>query len=148
MRRSQSDLSAWAIRAGSNVARGASTRTTRRQRGSSVSIVRTSPSRPSAARIDREAEEARAVARSGGEVVCGGASRHAGEHGADGSAVFLSGGGRIRRFRRMRRVALVLVVSLLLGLAGTAPVRADLEDVPYTVVRGDTGHRIARRFGL
>lgn len=46
----------------------------------------------------------------------------------------------------MRRLAIAVVVSLLLSVAG--PVRADLTDVPYTVVRGDTGHRIARRFGL
>lgn len=48
----------------------------------------------------------------------------------------------------MRRVALALLVSFVLAATGAAPVRADLEDVPYTVVRGDTGHRIARRFGL
>lgn len=48
----------------------------------------------------------------------------------------------------MRRAALALLVSFLLAASGPSPVRADLEDVPYTVVRGDTGHRIARRFGL
>lgn len=48
----------------------------------------------------------------------------------------------------MRRLGLAVLVWFLLAVAGSASVRADLEDVPYTVVRGDTGHRIARRFGL
>lgn len=48
----------------------------------------------------------------------------------------------------MRRAALALVLSLLVALGASGPVRADLTNVPYIVARGDTGHRIARRFGL
>jgi LysM repeat protein len=43
-------------------------------------------------------------------------------------------------------LAAALAGGLALGLA--LPVRAELVDIPYTVVRGDTGRRIARRFGL
>jgi LysM repeat protein len=47
-----------------------------------------------------------------------------------------------------------LAVSALAVALSAAPsfapsrARADLSDVPYVVARGDTGHRIARRFGL
>ncbi|MFO0712846.1 MAG: penicillin-insensitive murein endopeptidase [Sandaracinus sp.] len=48
---------------------------------------------------------------------------------------------------RVPRVLLTLVLGLALVLSpGVA--RAELVDIPYTVVRGDTGRRIARRFGL
>ncbi len=40
---------------------------------------------------------------------------------------------------------LVVLVALALTPIGA---RAELEDIPYVVARGDTGHRIARRFGM
>jgi murein endopeptidase len=43
-------------------------------------------------------------------------------------------------------LAAMLAVGLALGLA--APAQAELVDIPYIVARGDTGRRIARRFGL
>lgn len=49
----------------------------------------------------------------------------------------------------MRWFPWALAASLVLFASlATGPVRADLEDIPYAVARGDTGHRIARRFGL
>lgn len=43
----------------------------------------------------------------------------------------------------------LLAVTLLLALAlAPSTARAELVDIPYTVVRGDTGRRVARRFGL
>lgn len=49
----------------------------------------------------------------------------------------------------MRPLRLIFVVLWTLTFAlAVAPVRAELEDIPYVVARGDTGHRIARRFGM
>lgn len=45
-----------------------------------------------------------------------------------------------------RALAVILVAIALIVSPGTA--RAELVDIPYTVVRGDTGRRVARRFGL
>ena len=42
-------------------------------------------------------------------------------------------------------LSLALMITLLVVPTGA---RAELVDIPYTIVRGDTGRRIARRFGL
>lgn len=46
------------------------------------------------------------------------------------------------------RSLLALVLALCLVWSPAVVVRAELADIPYTVVRGDTGRRVARRFGL
>ena len=46
------------------------------------------------------------------------------------------------------RVLLALLLAMLFCLAPQGHARAELTDIPYTVVRGDTGRRVARRFGL
>ncbi len=49
----------------------------------------------------------------------------------------------------MGRALVSLLLAVLLAFSAMAvPARADLEDIPYLVVSGDTGHRVARRFGL
>jgi len=46
-------------------------------------------------------------------------------------------------------LATCLALALALGVSTWAPVvRAELVDIPYVVARGDTGRRVARRFGL
>jgi murein endopeptidase len=47
--------------------------------------------------------------------------------------------------RLLRALSCVLTLAIWLAPAGA---RAELVDIPYAVVRGDTGRRIARRFGL
>ncbi len=47
---------------------------------------------------------------------------------------------------RLRTSFAAALIAILVALAPS--VRADMEDVPYRVSRGDTGHRIARRFGM
>jgi len=49
---------------------------------------------------------------------------------------------------RATRVVLALVLATLVCVAPSGQARAELTDIPYAVVRGDTGRRIARRFGL
>jgi murein endopeptidase len=49
---------------------------------------------------------------------------------------------------RRHHPALAALVALALLLGVAAPARAELVDIPYVVVRGDTGRRVARRFGL
>lgn len=47
-----------------------------------------------------------------------------------------------------RSLQAFLLATAMAFAAVAPPARADMEDVPYVVSRGDTGHRIARRFAL